>query len=146
MSRSGYSDDSSDNWAVIRWRGAVASAMRGQRGDAFLHEMLAALDALPVKELHSHALIHEGCVCALGAVAVSRKLEVDPLLLGPAPGFCAGDMAELFGIPRALAAEVMHENDEGTWGSETPEARFRRMRRWIVEHIEANEKRAEVTK
>lgn len=146
MSRSGYREDSSDNWAVIRCRGAVASAMRGQRGDAFLHEMLEALDALPVKELHAYALIHEDCVCALGAVAVARKLKVDPLLLGPDPGFCATDMAELFGIPRALAAEIMHENDEGTWGTETPEARFRRMREWIVAQIEANEKRAEVTK
>lgn len=119
--------------------------MRGQRGDAFLHEMLAALDALPVKELESSALIYEGRACVLGAVALSRKIDAEKLepFNDPNCGPVAGDMAELFGIPRALAAEVMHENDEGTWGTETPEARFKRMRAWIVAQIEANEKRAE---
>jgi hypothetical protein len=37
MSRSGYSDDL-ENWSLIRWRGAVASAIRGRRGQAFLRE------------------------------------------------------------------------------------------------------------
>lgn len=31
MSRCGYSDDY-DQWALIRWRGAVESAIRGKRG------------------------------------------------------------------------------------------------------------------
>jgi hypothetical protein len=34
MSRSGYSDDidsADDQWALIRWRGAVKSAIRGAR-------------------------------------------------------------------------------------------------------------------
>jgi hypothetical protein len=47
MSRSGYSDDHSE-WDLIRWRGAVASAIRGKRGQAFLRELLVALDAMPV--------------------------------------------------------------------------------------------------
>jgi len=47
MSRSGYSDDCDDQWSLICWRGAVKSAIRGKRGQAFLKEMLAALDALP---------------------------------------------------------------------------------------------------
>lgn len=117
--------------------------MRGQRGDAFLHEMLEALDALPVKELCGGAFMYEGEVCALGAVAVARKLEVDPLLTGPDPGHSADEMAALFDIPKALAAEIMFENDEGTWGTETPEGRFIRVRKWIINHIEANQKRAE---
>jgi hypothetical protein len=45
MSRSGYSDDL-DPLALGRWRGRVASAMRGKRGQAFLREMLAAMDAM----------------------------------------------------------------------------------------------------
>lgn len=143
MSRPGYRDDTDDNWALIRWRGAVASAIRGQRGDAFLHEMLAALDALPVKELRGGAFICEGEVCALGAVAVARKIEVDPMLTGPDPGHSADEMAALFGIPKALAAEIMFENDEGTWGTETPAKRFTRMRKWITDNIEANRQRAE---
>lgn len=146
MSRSGYRDgDTDDNWALIRWRGAVASAIRGQRGDAFLHEMLAALDSLPVKELESSALIYEGRACALGAVAISRKIDAEKL--EPFNDFNCGpvaaDMAELFGIPRALAAEIMFENDEGTFGTETPANRFTRMRKWITDNIEANRQRAE---
>ena len=46
MSRSGYTDDMEDMWQHICWRGAVASAIRGRRGQAFLREMLAAMDAI----------------------------------------------------------------------------------------------------
>lgn len=46
MSRSGYSDDI-DQWDLICWRGAVASAIRGKRGQAFLLEMWKAMTALP---------------------------------------------------------------------------------------------------
>lgn len=54
MSRSGYSDDI-DNWDLIKWRGQVASAIRGKRGQLFLRELLAALDALP----NAHQLVQE---------------------------------------------------------------------------------------
>ena len=43
MSRSEYSEDCDSNWLMIQWRGAVASAIRGQRGQTFLYEMLHAL-------------------------------------------------------------------------------------------------------
>jgi hypothetical protein len=45
MSRSGYSDDCSGRELVL-WRGAVASALRGRRGQAFLRELVDALDAV----------------------------------------------------------------------------------------------------
>lgn len=51
MSRSGYADWCDDNWAMIRWRGAVASAVRGKRGQAFLRELATTLDAMPEKRL-----------------------------------------------------------------------------------------------
>ncbi|KGC50992.1 hypothetical protein DO66_5867 [Burkholderia pseudomallei] len=35
MSRSGYSDDCG-GWSLIRWRGAVNSAIKGARGQKFL--------------------------------------------------------------------------------------------------------------
>ena len=34
MSRSGYTDEC-DGWELVRWRGAVNSAIRGKRGQAF---------------------------------------------------------------------------------------------------------------
>lgn len=107
MSRSGYSDDC-DGWALIRWRGAVASAIRGKRGQAFLRETLAALDALPEKTLAADSLVTDCEFCTLGAVGRLRGLDmtdVDP--------DDPSDVALAFGIPRALAAEIMFENDEG---------------------------------
>ena len=76
MSRSGYSEDC-ENWDLVRWRGAVQSAIRGARGQKFLRELVAALDALPEKKLIAHELKDEnGAVCALGSVAVARGLDV----------------------------------------------------------------------
>ncbi len=126
MSRSGYSDYFDNNWQHIIWRGAVASAFRGKRGQAFLREMLAALDALPEKKLISHDLINaDGAVCALGAVGKARGLDmshIDPI--------CTESVANEFDVAHAMACEIMHENDE-FWQPESDEGRFYRMRRWI---------------
>jgi hypothetical protein len=131
MSRSGYSDDC-EQWSLIRWRGAVASAIRGRRGQAFLKEMLAALDALPQKRLVQNELEECGEVCALGAVGKSRGLDMSKMDPENHEG-----VAAYFGVAHALACEVMFENDEGGgyWNHETPEKRFDRMRAWIVGHL-----------
>ena len=130
MSRSGYIDDMDNHWQLIRWRGAVASAIRGKRGQAFLKEMLAALDALPEKRLIADELEDEGAVCAIGSVGKSRGLDmtgVDP----HDPESVAG----AFSVSEALAREIVYENDEGSYKRETPEQRFDRMRVWVVNHI-----------
>jgi hypothetical protein len=132
MSRSGYSEDFDDYWQLILWRGAVASAIRGKRGQAFLKEMLAAMDALAERKLIAHELEMDGAVCALGAVGKARGLDmkkIDP---------DEKDMvACAFGIAGALAAEIAFMNDEGVgyWVNEAPEARFARMRRWVESQI-----------
>jgi hypothetical protein len=132
MSRSGYSDDL-DYSRLNLWRGAVASALRGKRGQAFLRELIAALDAMPEKKLISSLLKDEnGCVCALGAVGQARGLalpEYDP------DDYIADTMGSKFGIAHAMAGEIMFENDEGFWGTETPEQRWTRMRRWAESNI-----------
>lgn len=128
MSRSGYSEDC-DGWALIRWRGAVASAIRGKRGQALLRETLAALDALPKPELIQNNLAASGAFCTLGAVGRSRGAElaaVDPE--------DHEAVANMFAIPHALACEIMFENDEGSF-RETPRARWERMRAWIVANL-----------
>ena len=56
MSRSDYNSDNYSEWSLIRWRGAVASATRGKRGQSFLRDLLASLDAMPVKRLISDEL------------------------------------------------------------------------------------------
>lgn len=127
MSRSGYSDDC-DGWDLIRWRGAVASAIHGKRGQAFLKELLSALDAMPEKRLIKGDLEHEGEVCTLGCIGRSRGIDmsqIDP--------YDRDQVASKFGIATALACEIMYENDE--WRHEAPEQRWQRMRAWVVEHI-----------
>src|SRR4051812_19002978 len=83
MSRSGYNEDC-EQWSVIRWRGQVAAAIRGKRGQRLLLDIVKALDAMPDKRLVTGELVREdGEVCTLGAVAVRRGIvdklaEIDP--------------------------------------------------------------------
>ena len=108
MSRSGYSDDC-DNWALIRWRGAVTRAIRGLRGQAMLRELVQALDALPEKRLASGSLVtDDGEYCALGALGRARGMDMAPIDPDDREA-----VAQAFGVAEALAAEVMWENDSG---------------------------------
>lgn len=132
--RSGYSEDIDDNWQLIRWRGAVASAIKGKRGQAFLREMLAALDALPDKRLIAHELEQGGEVCALGSLAKARGMDtakIDP------EDYEA--VASSFGIPEALAREIEYVNDEWPGYRDTAEQRFETVRKWVVSNIRALE-------
>src|SRR6266700_2117682 len=79
MSRSGYTDDWPEDNSGGLYRGAVKSAIKGRRGQAFLKEMLADLDAMPIKELIAGDLGHGGSVCAIGAVARARGIDMTKL-------------------------------------------------------------------
>ena len=132
MSRLGYSDDCDDQWGLIRWRGAVASAIRGKRGQAFLREMLAALDALPEKRLIENDLEHGGEVCALGAVGKARgtpMANIDPE--------DQESVAAALSLPLTLACEIMFINDEA-WNKERPEHRYIRVRKWVESKLADN--------
>ncbi len=161
MSRSGYTDDC-ETWDLIRWRGAVTSALRGKRGQQALREILAALDALPEKKLAAESLVTaDGAYCTLGALGASRGLnmaDIDP-----------EDrklVADVFGVAEAMAAEIMFLNDEAVnetrlvvveicgpmrphypdWGDHkrricvpnerAAEQRWQYMRDWVAKHIE----------
>lgn len=132
MSRSQYDTDI-DHWGLIRWSGAVKSALRGKRGQAALREMLAALDAMPVKELICDYLIrHDGSVCALGALAVARGKSDE------ARETDADDcesVSNLFNIAQAMVRKIEYENDEGLLRSESPTERWGRMRAWVASQI-----------
>jgi len=138
MSRSGYSDDYDDNWSLIKWRGQVASAIRGKRGQKLLQELADAMDAMPVKELISESLADaEGGFCTLGVVGHARALDmadIDPEDLH--------QVSQAFNIAEALAAEIVFMNDEcdNRWDGnkylkESPAERFIRMRKWVAEQI-----------
>ena len=124
MSRSGYSDDY-DN--VGLWRQAVKRATVGYRGQHLLKKLRDALDAMPVKRLIADAIKDEsGDVCALGAL--------DPHV--PEECYYSEELAQRFGIARALAAEIVYMNDEyPMFVTETPEERWTRMRAWVDKQI-----------
>lgn len=144
MSRSGYSDDC-ENLGL--WRGAVYKSISGKRGQAFLREMAAALDAMPVKELIADEVVRtDGQVCAIGAVAVAVARRIDVAGLDV---FDGDQVAARFGIARALACEIAYLNDEcgerirdGKWQQETPAERWTRMRSWVDKHLRPKEETA----
>lgn len=131
MSRSGYSDDC-ENLGL--WRGTVKKAIEGKRGQAFLREMREALDALPSKALTQSSLVEQdGSVCAMGAVALKRSIDVSKV--DPYERF---EVAEVFGISPAMAAEIAYINDEGQhWNveQENGEQRWNRVRSWVERKI-----------
>ena len=128
MSRSGYSDEVDDDWALIRWRGAVKSALNGKRGQAALRELLAAMDAMPVKELIDNELVSEsGQFCTLGVLGAARGLDIAK--------FDPEDyhqLAEAFGLSRAMVQEIEFQNDECERDSAS---RWNYMRAWVARQI-----------
>lgn len=130
MSRSQYTD-LDDNWQMIKWRGMVSSSIRGQRGQKLLKDILHALDNLPEKVLIANDLQNEdGDVCALGAAFKLRNIpteQIDP----EEPEHVAAAL----NIAPCLAQEIVYMNDEyGPYG-ETPQQRWERIRKWVVENI-----------
>ncbi|WP_236202204.1 hypothetical protein [Pseudomonas pseudonitroreducens] len=139
MSRSGYSDDCG-GWNLICWRGAVNSAIKGKRSQAFLIELREALDAMPEKRLITEELEADGQFCTLGVLGAKRGIDMSNL----APD-CRETVAAAFDIAPALAAEIVFKNDEypggfydgsGKWSRETPEQRWQRMRNWVEASIQ----------
>lgn len=132
MSRSGYSDDCGH---IELWRSNVERTIRGKRGQAFLEELVAALDAMPEKRLISNELREEtGEVCAIGSVGLKRGMDMAQLDPGD-PEQVGG----AFGISSMLAQEIVYQNDERGY-QQTPEERWTRMRAWAAEHLRSRSK------
>ena len=139
MSRSGYVDDCDEDWQFALCRGKVVRAFKGKRGQAFLKEMLAALDAMPEKRLIAAELeTAEGAVCAIGSVGKARGVDMAKLDPEDAEG-----VAATFGIAPSMAREIVYVNDEEGRRGETPEERFIRIRKWIASEIKADPENAE---
>lgn len=137
MARHGYTDDVDDVLQFGRWRGMVASAIRGKRGQALLKELAAALDAMPEKRLIRYTLqAKDGDCCAIGAVCKAKGKDYtahqddDPYDLEE----LNAELANELDVPECLIREIEYENDEGAW-KETPEQRWTRIRAWVQKRI-----------
>ena len=162
--RSNYNDGGDlDNWDLIRWRGAVASAIRGKRGQKLLRELLEALDSMPEKRLAADTLTRaDGDHCTLGVVLARRGVDTEPLQaqLGEHDfefGYDDPDAVETFcdsiagelGVAPALVREIMFLNDSVDcvyaqlptsrhYGPRDDPARvrWRYMRNWVAVHLQ----------
>ncbi|OYU91944.1 MAG: hypothetical protein CFE29_03605 [Bradyrhizobiaceae bacterium PARB1] len=153
MSRSGYVDDYDDDGSLAMYRGQVASATRGKRGQALLKDILIGMNGMTVKQLIAEELVVEdGAVCAIGAAGKLRGVDMSGL--DPED---AETVAGRFNIAGCLAREIVWMNDESGWSGEyefierigyrgqrevyrrmrkeTPEERFIRMRKWVRSQI-----------
>ena len=118
-----------ENWAYIRWRGAVESSISGKRGQKMLKDLLKALDEMPKKELIADAFETELGCCALGALAKDRGMDTNEL-----PYDDIGLVAETFEVANALVQEIMFLNDE-IFAEEGPVHRWQKMRKWVEKKI-----------
>ena len=129
MSRHGYVEDGIDEhpfamWRWTVWRRAVTSAINGKRGQAFLRELVVALDALPDKVLIAEALVADGSFCAVGSVGAARGMDMSHL-----DPHCHDAIAEAFGIAPALVREIEFLNDDQPCA---PAERWKLVRDWAV--------------
>jgi hypothetical protein len=85
----------------------VASALRGKRGQQFLRDLAASLDAMPDKRLIAHALKADGQFCTLGVLGAARGIDLSKL--DPEDYY---QVADAFGIASCMAQEIVFENDE----------------------------------
>ena len=139
--RSGYTDGCELDYSdLAMWRGRVASAMRGKRGQRLLRDILAALDAMPDKRLVKDVLVTpDGEACMLGAGALLRGVDVSDIEIDPYDSWDGHHetLAERLDVAACLVQEIEYINDEaGPYGrAETPEERYERARRWLVKNI-----------
>ncbi len=134
MSRSGYVDDMDDPLQFGRWRAQVKSAIRGKRGQQFLRELAAAMDATPEDErrlIRNTLIDDEGCCCTIGVVCKARGIDVAQVDTDD-----TAEVGSLVGIAYQMAAEIEFMNDE-FYDNVTPEVRWVRMREWVARQLVA---------
>lgn len=144
MSRSGYVDDYIDDPLEHgRWRGRVASAIRGRRGQKFLRDLVSALDAMPERRLVEGAFETEAGVCAAGAVGRLRGVtlaDLNPDEEKEEAYYCDVnspwnvEAAERLDVALPLIAEVEAVNDSD-YPTGDEEARWHRVRAWAMRHL-----------
>ena len=137
MSRSGYIEYDGDNHLALgRWRGAVASSIRGKRGQKLLRDLRDALDDMPDKRLAADSFLSaDGDFCTLGVLGNRRGIDMSDLEPDE-DGDCDADkIGQVFDIASPLAQEIMWMNDEYFCREESPERRWVRMRAWVDKNI-----------
>lgn len=145
MSRSGYcSSGDLDPLEIGRWRAQVASSIRGKRGQSFLKELAAVMDATPETDrrlIKGNLIDENGDCCTIGVVCKARGLDVSKIDVDDPQ-----EVGDVVGISYQLAAEIEFQNDEcdsfrrvidqGEWVEvDDPYERWNRIRQWVEKNI-----------
>lgn len=148
MSRSNYSDDFGEDFPgqLELYRANVDRAFYSKAGRARLADLLAALNAMPVKELADDVFIEKrpedearpgAKMCALGVWAANAMGDdAQSLFRGSEPG--AEETASALagrGWPKLVVYDVIYVNDEYRHG-ETDAQRWQRVRGWVARRLE----------
>ncbi len=136
MGRSGYVDDC-DEWSPFQelYPSILRRSIEGKRGQAFLHELATAMDAMPEKKLIAEVLVtRDGQCCTMGVICKTRGIDVSKIAYDD-----QAEVGKALGISESMARSIAFHNDddfgEETDGDETPEARWIRMRKWVNEQL-----------
>lgn len=131
MSRSGYSDEVD---YIHLYRANVERVLASKRGQEFLQELANYMDDMPEKILIADELINEhGQCCTMGVICKARGIDVSKVDYSD-PYAVAGKLR----INYMMAAEIAYMNDEFVYHTETPEARWERMRGWVRDNLKSN--------
>lgn len=141
-------DDYDENYPnqYALYQANTERALKGKRGKAFLRELEAALLALPQKRLIEGRICLAGEVCAMGALALKRRVETGQKIEealqwleenAPREGY-VGETADFmeahFKVLSNLAVRAALMNDEWNRGR-TPEERYEDVLKWVREEV-----------
>jgi hypothetical protein len=147
-----YDENFPNEWAL--WERNFERHLKGPQGQKALLDLHAALLSLPERKLISGRLADEkGCVCTVGALALRRRT-----VAGEDPETVIEDLAKRItedtaewdsfeseeatisvgigvGLKRMMAQHLGYLNDQDGVYTETPEARFERILRYVEAKI-----------
>lgn len=143
----GEIDDADDQRRYNLHQGVIAKQMRSRKGQAFLRELIASLEALPEKRLVNDAVAKDGCVCGLGAIALRRRVDA-----GEDRDAVLADLANVevdvrdgdehvsewaereLGAQQNVASAIAWTTDADE-GTITPEQRYERVLSWAKSQV-----------
>jgi hypothetical protein len=155
MARINYSDEEDRPGQFALFQANCGRSLRGKAGQRALRELEAALLALPEKRLIRERLWEAGEVCAVGAYAQYKGLDIWTM----DPEDDSDEVGVAAGMPRLVAWKVVALNDieldtvwEPAYGpvqrghgiyqggialirEMTPEERFDRVLAWVRSHL-----------
>lgn len=141
--RINYSEE--ENWPgqFFLWQANCDRSLNGRAGQAALRTLETALLALPEPKLIAHVAAADGCVCAVGAMALEARVRAgeeretvlkDLEALDPDDEDALPALGATLKIPHLVGWKLVELNDI-QYERETPEQRYEQVLAWVRAHI-----------